>query len=82
MCVKRGLMGLVCKLHGLPGMLVAGLVVFFSMMNSGSAVCVSSLLVKFCGALMGVVRHNDPFYHTNLVMENSRPAGGATAVLY
>lgn len=55
--VERSLMGLVGKLHGLPGMLVAGLVIFFSMMDSCGAVRVSSLFVKFRGALMGIVRH-------------------------
>jgi hypothetical protein len=65
MRVEGGLMGLVCKLHGLPGMLVAGLVVFFPVMHCGSTVRVRSLFVKFCGALMGIVRHDNPFYHTN-----------------
>jgi hypothetical protein len=54
-------MGLVGKLHRLARMLVTGLVVFFSVMNSGSAVRVSGLFVKFCGALMRIARHNDPF---------------------
>jgi hypothetical protein len=57
MRVERGLVGLVGKLHGLPGMFVARLVVFFSVMNSGGTVRVRSLVVKFCGALMGIVRH-------------------------
>lgn len=45
-------------------MLVAGLVVFFSVMNSGGTVGVRSLFVKFCCTLMRIVRHDGPFYHT------------------
>jgi len=65
MRVERSLVRLVGILHGLPGMLVARLVVFFSVMNCGGPVGVGGLFVKFCGALMGIVRHDVPFYHTN-----------------
>jgi hypothetical protein len=58
-------MSLVGILHGLPRMFLAGLVVFFSMMNSGGPVRVRGHLMKFCGALMGIVRHDNPFYHTS-----------------
>jgi hypothetical protein len=49
---------LVGVFHGLFGMLVAGLMVLFAVMNSGCAVSVRSLLVKFSSALVGVVWHN------------------------
>ncbi len=51
-------------LHGLPGMFVSSLVVFFSMVSRGSAMGVRGLFVKFGGALMRFVRHGDPLYHT------------------
>ena len=48
-------------LHRLPGMFAAGLMIFFSVVRGGGPVRVSGLLVKFCCALMGLVRHDDPF---------------------
>jgi hypothetical protein len=56
----RGLMRLERKLHGLLGVFVSGEMIFFSVMNCGSAMCVSGLFVKFSGALMRIVRHDDP----------------------
>ena len=51
------------KLHGPLGMFVCGQVIFFSMMNRGSAMGVRGLFVKFSGALVRIVRHDDPFWH-------------------
>jgi hypothetical protein len=48
------------KLHGPLGVLVSGEVIFFSMMHRGSAMCVRGLFVKFSGALMRIVWHDDP----------------------
>jgi hypothetical protein len=48
-------------LHGLPGVLVSGEVIFFAMMYRGRAMRVSGLFVKFGGALMRIVWHDDPF---------------------
>jgi hypothetical protein len=48
------------KLHGLLGVFVPGQVIFFSVMHRGSAMCVGSLFVKFSGALMRIVWHDDP----------------------
>jgi hypothetical protein len=49
------------KLHGLLGVFVSGEVIFFSVMHCGGAMCVRGLFVKFSGALMGIVWHDDPF---------------------
>ena len=38
--------------HRLPGMLVAGLMIFFAMMHCGGAVGVCGLLVELGGSLM------------------------------
>jgi hypothetical protein len=43
-------------------MFVSGQVIFFSMMNRGSAMGVRGLFVKFSGALVRIVRHDDPFW--------------------
>ena len=48
------------KLHGLLGVFVSGQVIFFSVMHRGRAMCVRGLFVKFSGALMRIVRHDDP----------------------
>ena len=48
------------ELHGLLGVFVPGQVIFFSMMYRGSAMCVRGLFVKFSGALMRIVWHDDP----------------------
>ena len=42
-------------------MLLAGLVVFFSVMYRGSAMRVRCLFVEFRRALMKIVGHDDPF---------------------
>ena len=42
-------------------MLLAGLVVFFSVVYRGSAMRVRRLFVEFRCALMKIVRHDDPF---------------------
>jgi hypothetical protein len=49
------------ELHGLLGMFVPGQVIFFTMMHCGSAVRVRGLFMKFSGALMGIVWHDEPF---------------------
>jgi hypothetical protein len=49
------------KLHGLLGVFVSGQVIFFSMMHCGGAMSVRGLFVKFSGALMRIVWHDDPF---------------------
>jgi hypothetical protein len=48
------------KLHGLLGVFVPGQVILFSMVHRGSSMCVGSLFVKFSGALMRIVWHDDP----------------------
>jgi hypothetical protein len=48
-------------LHGLLGVFVSGEVIFFVMMHRGSAVRVSGLFVKFGGALMRIVWHDESF---------------------
>jgi hypothetical protein len=50
------------KLHGLLGVLMSGQVIFFSMMHCGGAMSVRGLFVKFGGALMRIVWHDDPFF--------------------
>jgi hypothetical protein len=54
-------MGFERKLHGPLGVLVSGQVIFFTMMHCGSAMRVRGLFVKFSGALMRIVWHDDPF---------------------
>jgi hypothetical protein len=48
------------KLHGLLGVFVSSQVIFFSVMHRGRAMCVRGLFVKFSGALMRIVWHDDP----------------------
>jgi hypothetical protein len=60
-CVLERLVRFAGKLHGPLGVFVSGQVILFSMMYGGSAMCVSGLLVKFSGALMRIVWHDDPF---------------------
>jgi hypothetical protein len=55
------LVGFERKLHGLPGVLMSGQVIFFSMMHCGGAMSVRGLFVKLSGALMGIIWHGDPF---------------------
>jgi hypothetical protein len=57
----RRLMRFERELHGLSGMLVSGQVIFFSMMYCGSSMGVRGLFMKFSGALMRIVWHDDPF---------------------
>jgi hypothetical protein len=57
----RSLMRLERKFHGLLGMFVSGQMIFFSVMHCGSAMCVRGLFVKFSGALMRIVWHDNPF---------------------
>jgi hypothetical protein len=45
-------------------MLLAGLVVFFTVVYRGGPMCVCRLFVKFRSSLMKIVGHDDPFYHT------------------
>jgi hypothetical protein len=49
------------KLHGLLGVFVPGEMIFFSVMHCGGAMCVRGLFVKFSGALMRIVWHDNPF---------------------
>jgi hypothetical protein len=56
----RSLMRFERKLHGLLGVFVSSQVIFFSVMHCGGAMCVSGLFVKFSGALMRIVWHDDP----------------------
>jgi hypothetical protein len=57
----RRLMRFERELHGLLGMFVPGQVIFFSMMHRGSAMRVRGLFMKFSGALMRIVWHDNPF---------------------
>ena len=59
MRIERRLVRLRGMLHGLSRMLLAGLVVFFSVMHRGSAMRVRRLFVEFRRALMRIVGHND-----------------------
>ena len=52
MRLLRRLERLVGVFHGLFGMFVAGLMILFAVMDSGGTVSVSSLFVKFGGALV------------------------------
>ncbi len=73
MRIQRRLVRLGSMFHRLPRMLLASLVVFFSVMYRGRAMCVRRLFVKFRRALMKIVGHDGPFYHTtNGVIENFR----------
>jgi hypothetical protein len=57
----RSLVRLERKLHGLLGVFVSSEMIFFSVMHCGGAMCVSGLFVKFGGALMRIVWHDNPF---------------------
>jgi hypothetical protein len=57
----RSLMRFERKLHGLLGVFVPGEMIFFSVMHCGGAMCVRGLFVKFSGALMRIVWHDNPF---------------------
>jgi len=48
----RRLKRLIGIFHGLPGMLMAGLMVLLAVMNSGGTVSVGGLIVKFGSALV------------------------------
>lgn len=61
MRIQRGFVRLGGMLHGLFRMLVAGLVVFFSVVYRGSAMRMRRLFVEFRRALMRIVGHDDPF---------------------
>jgi hypothetical protein len=58
-------MGFEGMLHGLFRKLVTRQMIFFTMMDGGGSMSVCSLFVEFSGALMGLVWHDDPFYHTS-----------------
>jgi hypothetical protein len=58
MSFLRPLEGLISMLQRLLGMLVSGLVVFFSMVYSGSTMRVCSEFVKLGSSLMGFVWHS------------------------
>jgi len=60
-CVLGGLMRLERILHGLLGVFVSGEVIFFAMMYRGRAMRVRCLFVKFGGALMRIVWHDESF---------------------
>jgi hypothetical protein len=62
-CVLGRLMRFKRILHGLLGVFVSGQVIFFSVVHRGSAMCVRGLFVKFSGALMRIVWHDDPLWH-------------------
>jgi hypothetical protein len=57
----RSLMRFERKLHGPLGVFVPGEMIFFSVMHCGGAMCVRGLFVKFSGALMRIVWHDNPF---------------------
>jgi hypothetical protein len=50
-------MGGIGVLHGLLGVFVGGLVIFFSVANGGRAMGVGGLLVQLRGALVRIVWH-------------------------
>jgi hypothetical protein len=54
-------------LHGLSGMLLAGLVVFFSVVHRGRAMRMRRLFVEFRRALMRIVGHDDPIIARQMV---------------
>ena len=54
-------MGFERKLHGLLGVFMAGEVIFFTVMHGGGAMRVCGLFVKFGGALMRIVWHDESF---------------------
>jgi hypothetical protein len=56
----RGLVGFGGMLHGLLGVLVAGLVIFLAVMRGGDTMRVCGQLVHFGGSLVRVVRHDCP----------------------
>jgi hypothetical protein len=64
MRIKRRLVRLGGMLHGLSRVLLAGLVVFFSVVYRGRAMRVGCLFVEFRRALMEIVGHDDPFVAT------------------
>ena len=64
MRIKRRLVRLGGMLHGLSRVLLAGLVVFFSVVHRGRAMRVRRLFVEFRRALMEIVGHDDPFVAT------------------
>jgi hypothetical protein len=49
------------ELHSLLGVFVSGQMIFFSMMYCGGAMGVCGLFMKFSGALMRIVWHDNPF---------------------
>jgi hypothetical protein len=59
-CVLGRLMRFKRILQGLLGVFVSGQVIFFSVVHCRSAMCVRGLFVKFSGALMRIVWHDDP----------------------
>ena len=61
MRIERRLVRLRGMLHGLSRMLLAGLVVFFSVVHRGSAMGMRGLFVEFRCALMKIVGHDGPF---------------------
>jgi hypothetical protein len=60
-CELRRLVRFERELHGLLGVFVPGQVIFFPVMYRGGAMCVRGLFMKFSGALMRIVWHDDPF---------------------
>jgi hypothetical protein len=64
MRIKRRLVRLGGMLHGLSRVLLAGLVVFFSVVHRRGAMRVRRLFVEFRRALMEIVGHDDPFVAT------------------
>lgn len=64
MRIKRRLVRLGGMLHGLSRMLLAGLVVFVSVVHRCGAMRVRRLFVKFRCALMEIVGHDESFVTT------------------
>lgn len=59
-------------------MLLAGLVVFFSVVHRGRAMRVRRLFVEFRRALMRVVGHDDPFITSQTVWQKILRAGATS----
>ncbi|HEY4742526.1 MAG TPA: hypothetical protein VIH76_18150 [Candidatus Acidoferrales bacterium] len=56
-CFLRQLISLVGMFQGLPGKLVAGLMIAFAVVRGGNAMRVGGELVEFGGALVRIVWH-------------------------
>jgi hypothetical protein len=83
MRIQRSLVRFGGMLHSLPRMLLAGLVVFFSVMYRGRTMCMRRLFVEFRCALMEIVGHDDPIVTRQTVWQkNFKGRLQPAAVLY